>query len=68
MRHPIYVARDYVASIRNKAKRAYAVAYLAYRRGAALEPDSGELSYMAAQAVRLRINEIFPEADAAAKP
>lgn len=44
--------------IRNKAKRDYAFAYIAWLRNGAegLEPERGKLSYMAAQAVRMEID------------
>ncbi len=59
MRLKVYQFRDYIASIRNARKRAYAVAYLAWLRGqAASEPEYAPLSYMAAQAVRLTLNGI----------
>jgi hypothetical protein len=48
----------YVRSIRNTGKRAYAEQYLAWRRGQRrTAPETGGLSYMAAQAVRLTIRE-----------
>lgn len=48
----------YIRKIRNERKRAYAVAFLLYAngQGPAREPSRGELSFMAAQAVR---NEIY---------
>jgi hypothetical protein len=49
-------AARYIRAIRNRVKRAYAVAYLAYRLGEGPEPaDPRDLSYMAAQAVRMNL-------------
>ena len=49
-------AREYVRRIRNKAKKAYAEAWLDHVWKRAPEPDRPpELSFMAAQAVRLTI-------------
>jgi hypothetical protein len=48
-----HAARIYIRRIRNKHKQAYAWAYLAYMDGVRdTEPERGDLSYMAAQAVR----------------
>jgi hypothetical protein len=51
-------ALAYVRSLRSASKRAYAVAYLAYMQHGGEEPGRGDLSYMAAQAVRLRLAAI----------
>lgn len=52
-------ARDYAESIRNGAKRSYALAYLHQTiRNGLPEPERGELSFMAAQAVRMQIRQI----------
>lgn len=52
---------SYIASIRNRDKHAYASAYARWihegERGD--PPDRGKLSYMAAQAVRLNLREIW---------
>ena len=52
---------DYLRSIRNPAKRDYAKRYLEALK-AGTDPDavghSSELSYMAAQAVRMRLHDI----------
>jgi hypothetical protein len=56
-------AGQYIRSIRNAAKKEYARAYLLFllqgRQGT--PPEQKELSYMAAQAVRLHLGAIFPE-------
>jgi hypothetical protein len=51
-------AYKYANLIRNKAKRDYANAYIAWLRNGAegLEPERGQLGVMAAQAVRMHIN------------
>lgn len=53
-------AYKYANLIRNKAKRTYANAYIAYwlNGGEGLEPDRGKLGYMAAQAVRIEIDSM----------
>lgn len=43
---------------RNPLRKAYTLAWIAHRFDGAPEPDRGELSYMAAQGVRLEIG--FP--------
>ena len=54
------VAWGYVNRIRNKAKRAYAVAYIRSCVGFDPEPENPtNLSVMARQAVRMRIDEIL---------
>jgi hypothetical protein len=54
-------AGQYISSIHNDKKKAYARSYLLYilqgRTGAT--PPYGDLSAMAAQAVRMRLDEIF---------
>lgn len=52
---------QYIRCIRSKDKRNYAMSYLAFLRGKTPEPSHGKLSYMAAQAVRLRIAAFFEE-------
>ena len=50
--------RDYIGSIRNAKKRAYADSYARFQYRQDLKitsPDPGTLSYMAAQAVRMNI-------------
>ena len=52
--------------IRNKAKRDYFWRYLAYLKyldngGQGLPPDRGNISCMAAQAVRMNIDDIIPQ-------
>ena len=50
----------YMRSIRNPAKRAYADQYWHWRRGFVASADPpGNLSYMAAQAVRIRVEDIM---------
>jgi hypothetical protein len=51
-------ANKYANLIRNKAKREYAQAYIAWLRNGAegLEPEHSKLSYMAAQAVRMTVD------------
>lgn len=50
----------YVSAIRNEKKRAYAIAWFNYRRGATVEPvGDGGLSVMGAQAVRLQIDAML---------
>ena len=54
--------RDYIGSIRNAKKRAYADSYARYQYRQDLKlnvPESGELSYMAAQAVRMNITSML---------
>lgn len=54
------IAWRYVRRIRNSDKRWYASTYLAYALGEQGEPSRpAGLSYMAAQAVRMEINEIL---------
>lgn len=55
----IYAARRYLAAIRNTDKREYGVRYFAYLRGAAHDPEPVNISTMAAQAVRMRLEEII---------
>lgn len=57
----VLALRRYIEGIRNPRKRAYATQYQAYLRGAAEMPIPIGLSYMGAQAVRLRIREILGE-------
>lgn len=49
----------YVRAIRNANKRAYAAAYARWLQNGGDEPDSGPISYMAAQAVRMTLDEIL---------
>ena len=47
----------YIRSLRNPAKRDYAARYLAWlERQDGPEPERGQISYMAAQAVRLTLD------------
>jgi hypothetical protein len=55
----ISLTARYVERIRNPRKRAYAIAWFNFRRGAALEPENGDCSYMAAQAVRMTIDQML---------
>jgi len=62
--HKFTKASKYIERIRNKAKREYAHAYYQYLREpehlrARNGPDYGELSYMAAQDVRMNLCEIM---------
>jgi hypothetical protein len=61
MRHPVLVTREYLAKIRNDGKREYAQAYVAFVRGAGLEPDRKTfgISFMAAQAVRIEMDQVW---------
>lgn len=51
-------AYKYANLIRNKVKREYANAYIAWLRNGAegLEPERGKLSVMGAQAVRMNVD------------
>lgn len=57
-RTKLEAAYKYGNLIRNKAKRDYAFAYIAWLKNGAVgyEPERGRLSYMAAQAVRMTID------------
>jgi hypothetical protein len=54
-------ATAYIRAIRNEPKQAYAIAYLAYLKAGSsgAEPARGDLSYMAAQAVRLHLYNVL---------
>lgn len=57
-------ADAYIRSIRSKAKKAYAKAYLAWRRDSHGTESNGpsrpaELTVMGAQAVRIELNQIL---------
>jgi hypothetical protein len=55
-------SKEYVRSINNAAKRAYATAYLTYLKYGGFEPTPpGGLSSMGAQAVRMRLGKIWRE-------
>lgn len=61
---PCARAYAYVRSLRNRQKRAYALAYVRYRlgppmNGPSAEPERGSLSFMAAQSVRMAVSEIL---------
>ena len=57
-------AEQYIRRIRSPRKRAYAQAVWAYLTGAAtIWPARGGLSYMAAQAVDMRLSAIKREAE-----
>lgn len=51
-------AKKYVAAIKNAAKKAYAEKYLAFCLGKGEQPDYGDVSTMAAQAVRLELQHL----------
>jgi len=53
---------EYLSRIKNKAKRHYASLYFDYLHCGGTEPNRGELSYMAAQSVRINLNELFKAA------
>jgi len=70
--------RVYVVSIRNRAKQDYAAAYAMHLLHGDLAPDTDDrlrdgspaypgLSYMAAQAVRMRLAELIPEPNPCSK-
>lgn len=62
-------AHRYARSLRNPAKRRYAYDYIAWLRSGQEgdEPERGELSYIAAQGVRLNLySEIQPRKEAPA--
>ena len=55
-------AESYINRMRSAAKRIYAMDYWNYIACPSplyLEPDRGELSYMAAQAVRMQLDSIL---------
>jgi hypothetical protein len=55
---------QYIRAIRNVAKRAYAEKYLEYlRTNGVREPVPFDLSYLAAQAVRIRLDSLVPDSD-----
>jgi hypothetical protein len=49
----------YLRSIRNPFKRTYGVKYFGYLQGNNLLPEAEGISFMAAQAVRMRIQDIM---------
>lgn len=49
-------AAAYIGRIRNLRKREYAKSYWLYLRYGGVQPSRGELSYMAAQAVRITLD------------
>jgi hypothetical protein len=54
-------AARYVAAIKNDEKREYAIEYLTWWTEGGVEPEAPEtLSYMAGQAVRMRIRALVP--------
>jgi hypothetical protein len=53
----------YISRIRNTKKRQYAFAYLEFLLGKTSEPERGELSYMAAQAVRINLHDIMKQSE-----
>jgi len=56
----ISAAARYVRAIPNPKKREYAAAYFNFRRGTIAEPEPpADLSYNAAQTVRMRIDEML---------
>jgi len=52
-------ARVYIEKIRNPVKREYAKQYWLFLKGQVAQPEYSGLSYMAAQAVRLRLSELM---------
>jgi len=53
-------AWDYIKRIRNRTKQVYATNYLCYLMGTSDKPnDPDNLSYMAAQSVRMQLSEIM---------
>ena len=54
-------AHRYLNLIRNKPKRVYGFAYLAWIRNGCVgyEPERGPLSYMGAQAVRIQLTKLL---------
>jgi hypothetical protein len=52
---------NYIASIRNTDKRSYAAKYLEFIQGHGPDPSIANISYMAAQAVRMRIREFIAD-------
>ena len=61
---------NYIARIHNQPKRAYADAYYKAKIHGLTAPssDAYAINYMAAQAVRMRINELLPMAKVGQKP
>lgn len=59
---PIVSARAYVRRIKNENKKKYARAFLEYILSGGTEPDKGELGEMGAQAVRIQLRQLLPEA------
>lgn len=61
MEKELQAAYRYLNLIRNKPKRGYGFAYLAWLRNDCVgyEPEHKGLSFMGAQAVRLQLNEIL---------
>ena len=60
----LLAAQRYIKGIRNAGKRAYALAYWRWLTGrTGKEPDfqGADISYMAAQAVRLNLDQIIGE-------
>lgn len=55
----LQVAHNYVKRIRNAKKKDYAQKYLISKLSETEEPERGELSYMAAQCVRMNINRLL---------
>ncbi len=49
----------YIRAIRNTDKREYAVRYLDYLRAYGADPEPVNISYMAAQAVRMRLHQLI---------
>ena len=64
--HRFYRASRYIEGLRSPLKRRYAHAYYQWLRmpdslRPAESPSRGELSYMAAQAVRMNLDEILED-------
>lgn len=55
------VVERYIRRIRNQAKQQYAYAYLASVMQEKPEPEATDIAYMAAQAVRMRIDALIAE-------
>lgn len=60
----VFPISDYIGKIRNKSKRQYALAYYNHLVSSGQEPEYKDfaISYMAAQAVRMNINDMNRDA------
>lgn len=59
MMNVIGEANKYISRIRNARKKEYAKQWLNYRLGKAEKPETNKISYMAAQAVRIEIDQMI---------